>query len=59
MEMAPALVQRVAPRGRVVLSGIPISLARDVGDVYRRLGMRSIAVKTRAGWSALVLEASW
>jgi ribosomal protein L11 methyltransferase len=59
MEMAPALVRRVAPRGRVVLSGMPISLERDVGDAYRRLGMRTMTVTARAGWSAIVLEASW
>jgi ribosomal protein L11 methyltransferase len=59
IEMAPALVRRVGPRGRVVLSGIPSSLERDVGETYRRLGMRPLQAKSRAGWSALVLEASW
>ena len=59
MEMAPALVRSVAHRGRVVLSGMPVSLEREVGDAYRRLGMRSVGATSRAGWSALVLEASW
>jgi ribosomal protein L11 methyltransferase len=59
IELAPALVRRVGHGGRVVLSGIPISLAHDVGEAYRRLGMRSVDASSRAGWSALVLEASW
>lgn len=59
IEMAPAMVRRVAPRGRLVLSGIPTSVERDVAQAYRRLGLRSVDVKSRAGWVALVLDASW
>jgi ribosomal protein L11 methyltransferase len=59
IEMAPMLVQRVGHHGRVVLSGVPASLEHQVGDAYRRLGMRSVDVKARAGWVALVLQASW
>ena len=59
MEMAPALVRRVEHGGRLVLSGIPSSLAPEVEQVYRRLGMRHTRSETRAGWTALVLHPSW
>jgi ribosomal protein L11 methyltransferase len=59
IEMAPALVRRVGPRGHLVLSGIPSSVEPDVNRAYRRLGMRRMNVKSRAGWVALVLQASW
>ena len=35
MEMAPALVRRVGRRGQLVLSGLPRSVASDVGQVLR------------------------
>ena len=41
IEMAPALVQRIAHQGLLVLSGIPESLSHDVAKAYRRLGMHS------------------
>jgi ribosomal protein L11 methyltransferase len=59
IEVAPAMVRRVGPKGRLVLSGIPISVERDVAQAYRRLGMRLADVRSRAGWTALVLDASW
>jgi ribosomal protein L11 methyltransferase len=59
MEMAPALTRRVARSGRLVLSGIPVSVADDVERVYRRLGMRPLRRESRAGWSALHLQATW
>jgi ribosomal protein L11 methyltransferase len=59
IEMAPALTRRVAHYGRLVLSGIPSSLESDVERAYRRLGMQSVDVKSRAGWVAIVLQASW
>ncbi|NUR53895.1 MAG: methyltransferase [Acidobacteria bacterium] len=59
IEMAPALVRRVGHHGRLVLSGIPSSVEGDVDRAYRRLGMRRLDVKSRAGWVALVLQASW
>jgi ribosomal protein L11 methylase PrmA len=57
--MAPVLVRRVGHYGQLVLSGIPSSVERDVDQAYRRLGMRPLRVKSRAGWIALVLQASW
>lgn len=59
IEMAPAVVRRVGQRGQLVLSGIPSSVEQDVTQAYRHLGMRRVAVKSRAGWVALVLQASW
>jgi ribosomal protein L11 methyltransferase len=59
IEMAPSLVQRIAHHGRVVLSGIPASVQTDVDQAYRRLGMRRLDAKSRAGWVALLLQASW
>jgi ribosomal protein L11 methyltransferase len=59
IEMAPALVRRVEHHGRLVLSGIPVSLESDVDHVYRRLGMQHVRVMSRAGWVAIVMQASW
>jgi ribosomal protein L11 methyltransferase len=59
IEMAPALVRRVGHHGQLVLSGIASSVEHDVDQAYRRLGMRRVRVKSRAGWVALVLHASW
>lgn len=59
IEMAPALVRRVGHHGRLVLSGIASAVEQDVDRAYRHLGMRRLEVKSRAGWVALVLQASW
>ena len=59
IEMAPVLVRRVGHHGQLVLSGIPTSVEPDVDRRYRHLGMRRLQVKSRAGWVALVLQASW
>jgi ribosomal protein L11 methyltransferase len=59
IDMAPALVRRVGHYGQLVLSGIPSSVECDVDHAYRHLGMRRVRVKSRAGWVALVLQASW
>ena len=59
IEMAPELVRRVGSRGQLVLSGIASSLEEEVSLSYSGLGMRRVEVRSRAGWSALVLQASW
>lgn len=59
IEMAPALVRRVARQGELVLSGIPTSLEQQVEEAYRRLGMQRVRAGSRAGWVVLVLRASW
>jgi ribosomal protein L11 methyltransferase len=59
IEMAPVLVRRVGTRGRLILSGIPLSVESEVGQAYQRLGMRLIRSEARAGWVVLVLQATW
>ena len=59
METAPTLVRRVGHHGHLVLSGIPRGVERDVDRAYRHLGMRQVAMRARAGWVALVMQASW
>lgn len=59
IEIAPTLVRRVGHRGRLMLSGIPLGVEPEIDRVYRDLGMRRIDLKSRAGWAALVLQASW
>jgi ribosomal protein L11 methyltransferase len=59
MEMAPILARRVGRRGRLVLSGIRSSLAPDVEQAYRHVGMRLVRSQARGGWTALTLHASW
>lgn len=59
IEMAPVLVRRVGRHGRLVLSGIPDSVAPDVDSVYHRLGMQRLGRSTRGGWTALVMQATW
>ena len=59
IEMAPVLIRRVGRRGRLILSGIRSSLEFEVRHTYQRLGMRHIRSEIRAGWTVLVVEASW
>jgi ribosomal protein L11 methyltransferase len=59
IEMAPALVRRVAHRGQLVLSGIPEAVEPDAVQAYCRLGMRCVDRTSRAGWVALTLLSSW
>ena len=59
VEMAPILVQRLASRGRLILSGIPWSLESEVRQTYQQLGMRHVRSETRHAWTALVAQASW
>jgi ribosomal protein L11 methyltransferase len=59
IEMAPTISRRVGHAGRLVLSGIRSSLAPDVEQAYRHVGMRLVHSQARDGWSALTLHASW
>jgi ribosomal protein L11 methylase PrmA len=52
-------VRRIGHHGQRVLSGIPASVEPDVGRVYRHLGMQQLRTAARAGWVALVLQATW
>ena len=59
IDMAPILVRRVGHRGRLILSGIPSSVADNVDQAYRHLGMKRLSVTSRGGWVAMVMQASW
>jgi ribosomal protein L11 methyltransferase len=59
IEMTSTLSRRVGRHGRLVLSGIPSSVEPDVHRAYRHLGMRRVQLMTRAGWVAMVMQASW
>jgi ribosomal protein L11 methyltransferase len=59
IDLAPTLARRVDRRGRLILSGIRTSLARDVERAYRRAGMQQVGAQSRDGWTALILHASW
>lgn len=59
IDMAPILARRVGRSGRLVLSGIRSSLAADVGQAYRHVGMRLMRSQERDGWTALTLYATW
>lgn len=59
IEMAPTIVRRVGHHGRLVLSGIPTGIEQDVDSAYRRLGMQRVSATSRAGWVALVMQATW
>src|SRR5262249_8430889 len=59
IEMAPVVVQRLGSSGRLILSGIPWSLEFEVRRTYQHLGMRHVRSETRAGWTVLVVQASW
>lgn len=59
VDMAPALARRVGHEGRLMLSGIPLAVQPDVERAYRRVGMHLTEVRTREGWVAMSLRASW
>lgn len=59
IDIAPALAKRVGHHGDLVLSGIAAALESEVERVYLRLGFRPARVTSRAGWVALVMQASW
>jgi len=59
IEIAPALARRVGHHGRLILSGMPLGVAPEVEQAYRHLGMQRLHIRSRAGWTALVLHASW
>jgi ribosomal protein L11 methyltransferase len=59
IEMASTLVRRIGHHGRLVLSGVGVTMEADVHDAYRRLGMRRLHVAERGGWVALTMQATW
>lgn len=59
MHMAPLVARRLASRGRLILSGIGETLAFEVIEAYRHVGIRHRETLSRNGWVALHLHASW
>ncbi|MEZ5318326.1 MAG: 50S ribosomal protein L11 methyltransferase [Vicinamibacterales bacterium] len=59
VELAPSIAPRVARGGRLVLSGIPESLASEVAGAYVRLGLRQIGEDARGGWAVVILRPTW
>ena len=59
IEMAPALSRRVGHQGQLVLSGVRATLEPDVVRAYRDVGMQRVEARSRDGWVALILRASW
>jgi ribosomal protein L11 methyltransferase len=56
LPLAPVLAARVAPRGKIVLSGILLDLADGVERVYTTNGLVLRDRLDEEGWRALVLE---
>jgi ribosomal protein L11 methyltransferase len=52
--LAPLLASRVAPGGRIALSGILASQALDVSATYSSEGLKMEDAVVRAGWALLV-----
>lgn len=48
--MAPALVARVAPGGRLMLSGILVEQAEEIVWTFTELGLRHDGTHARGGW---------
>jgi ribosomal protein L11 methyltransferase len=59
IEMAPALVRRLAHHGTLVLSGIPSSAEQDVSHTYVHFGMRHRRSISHSRWVAIEMQASW
>jgi ribosomal protein L11 methyltransferase len=59
IEMAPVMVRRLGHGGRLILSGIPVSVEAEVRRVYQHLGVQLLHSKARAGWTVVTARASW
>lgn len=53
IEIAPALINRLAINGQLILSGIHESLVAEVRRAYQYFGINLIDAKTRGGWTIL------
>ena len=59
IDMASVLMQRLASRGQLLLSGIACSLEAEVLNTYKHFGMQAFDSRTRGGWVALTMRAPW
>ncbi|MEJ5255411.1 MAG: 50S ribosomal protein L11 methyltransferase [Acidimicrobiales bacterium] len=53
--IAPSLASKVAPGGRLVLSGLLDEQADQVAAAYARVALRALERRSRDGWTLLVL----
>lgn len=56
IRLAPELARALAPRGRLVLSGLLVPQAREVIAAYRAAGLCVVEHARITGWSTLVLR---
>ena len=56
VEMAASLCEKVAPGGRLVLSGVLIEQRETVRSAFERAGRRFLDMKTEGEWCLLVFE---
>ncbi|MCW5731205.1 MAG: 50S ribosomal protein L11 methyltransferase [Alphaproteobacteria bacterium] len=56
VDLAPALARRLAPGGRLVLSGLLVAQEPAVVNAYRRGGLKLAGRLRLQGWSTLLLE---
>jgi ribosomal protein L11 methyltransferase len=56
VELAPAIAARVAPSGRLVLSGLLADQGDEAEAAYRAQGLRTVGRKQREEWIRLELE---
>lgn len=56
IRLAPQLARALAPRGRLVLSGLLVPQAREVAAAYRASGLCLVSHDRITGWSTLVLR---
>lgn len=55
-ELAPRLASKLAPDGRLVLSGLLTGQGDDAARAYAAQGLREVARKEREGWLRLELQ---
>jgi ribosomal protein L11 methyltransferase len=56
VELAPAIAAKVAPGGRLVLSGLLSHQGDDAERAYTAQGLRAVARREREGWLRVELE---
>ncbi len=59
IELAPLIVRRMASHARIILSGIPSSLASEVRQAYQHYGVHHLRTEERGGWVMILGQASW
>ena len=55
IELAPAMAKRVAPGGRIILSGILTTQADEVAETYHQVGFIDLDRRDLGEWATLVL----